>query len=109
MRWGKQPNEDAIVEIGVDDEGRLYVCPQVEKFEHIYRTAMGLHWDPRNRRLHTTSPGDWTYRQWFEQILTAVSGEYGIRLTLSPKVKWTNVPDSIQADIMMASPRPQSR
>ncbi|HTN93879.1 MAG TPA: hypothetical protein VMJ33_04795 [Gallionella sp.] len=36
---------DAISEIGMDDEGRLYVAPETKTFPYIYREAMEVHWN----------------------------------------------------------------
>ena len=36
---------DNIVEVGIDDKQRLYVRPERQTFEYIYRAAAEVGWD----------------------------------------------------------------
>jgi hypothetical protein len=92
--------EEHIDEIGIDEDGRLYVRPRQRTFPFIWRAAMGIEWDPsRSALLGPKPPNDWSYLQWFTQIVDAASGEYGVRLKISTGTVWTNVPDAIRHEI----------
>ena len=91
--------EDSIAEVGIDDEGRLYVQPSSMSFNYIYRAAMEVNWDASQRRLFSPQPREWTYLDWFKQIVAAAADEYGIRLELTSETVWSNVPASLQAEI----------
>lgn len=87
------------MEIGIDPEGRLYVRPAKATFELIYRAAMEVHWDGPERRPFSPKPRKTTYPQWFRQILDAAADEYGIKLNITEKTNWSNVPDAIKSEI----------
>ena len=95
-------NEDAIAEVGIDGQDRLYVRPATTSFEYIYRSAMEIHWDADHKRLYGPLPKEWSYIQWFNQILAATADEYGIRLKLDPTTVWSNVPDDLRTKICVA-------
>jgi hypothetical protein len=90
---------DEILEVRIDADGKLLVRPQVHTFPHIYRAAMQVGWDPDNRTLFSPKPREWSYLQWFRQIVAAASDEYGVRLVIAPQTAWFNVPDTLRAEI----------
>lgn len=90
--------EDQIDEIGIDGKGRLYVKPATSKFPFIYREAMEVHWDNELNCLFGSKPRDWSYLDWYHQILKAAS-EQGCNLKMSSSVKWINVPRTLQKEI----------
>ncbi len=96
--------EDTIAEVGIDNVGRLYVRPSTISFDHIWRAAMEVNWDPSERRLFGSKPREWSYADWFGQMLAAAADEYGARLRLTSKTVWSNVPDPIRLEIT-ASPQ----
>lgn len=91
--------EETISEIGVDDDGRLFVRPSRSSFDHIHRAAMEVNWDPSKHRLFSPKPREWSHARWFAQILAAAADEYGVRLRLSADTEWTDVPDLARAEI----------
>jgi hypothetical protein len=90
---------DEIVEVRIDADGKLLVRPQVRTFPYIYRAAMQVGWDPDNRTLFSPKPREWSYLQWFRQIVAAASDEYGVRLVITPQTAWSDVPDALRAEI----------
>lgn len=70
--------DETIAEVGVDEEGRPYVRPSAMSFDYIYRAAMEVHWDAVEGRLFSPKPREWTYTQWFAQIVAAAADEYGV-------------------------------
>jgi hypothetical protein len=90
---------DEIVEVRIDDGGRLLVRPQVGTFPHIYRAAMEVRWDPDNRTLFSPKPREWSYLRWFQQIVAAAAGEYGVHLVITRDTTWTNVPDALRVEM----------
>ncbi len=89
-------NSEKITEIAIDDSGRLTVKPDKQKFERIYRTALEVHWDSKKERLYSPKPGEWTYLDWYKQIISAVESEYGRKLVLTAETKWTDIPDTLE-------------
>lgn len=90
---------EAITEVGIDSMDRLYVCPAITSFDHRYRAGMGVHWDSEKRRLFSPKPREWSYVRWFEQIVAAAAGEYGVQLGLTPQTVWSNVPEELRSAI----------
>jgi len=95
--------EDLIAEVGIDDEQRLWLRPSKVSFDCVYRAAMEVHWDDEQKRLFSPKPREWTYLQWFDQIITAAADEYGVRLKLTPSTLWRNVPDELKTSIQDSS------
>lgn len=96
--------EAAIAEVGLDDEGRMFVRPTKGSFEHVYRAAMGVYWDEPSRRLsHSQPPKDWTPVQWFQQIVAAVADEYGVLLKPTFQTTWADVPNELRSAIESAA------
>ena len=94
--------EVTICQVAVDEAGRLLVQPALPPgtdFMHVYRAAMGVYWEPETRSLLAPRPREWTYFDWFRQILAAVADEYGQRLMLRPETKWMNVPPHLRTRI----------
>jgi hypothetical protein len=91
---------DKIIEIGIDDKGRIFVKPLTEQFEFIYRDASVINWDNEERFLYSPKPIELTYFDWFRQILFAAKGEYGCELIVTSETKWTNIPDELKNQIL---------
>lgn len=89
---------DEIVEIGIDDEGRLYLKPSIASFPMIYREAMEVRWNNEYGYLYGGVLRKWSYLDWYHQILQAAQ-EQGCKLYLSSGVSWINVPKELQAQI----------
>jgi integron cassette Hfx-like protein len=99
--------EDEIVEVGIDQGGKLYVRPRNETFEalpYVWRAGMEVNWDPVRRVLYGSKPRapehlGLSYAGWFRQILTAAEGECGVRLRLTPQTTWSGIPDALRSEI----------
>jgi|ThiBiot_500_plan_2_1041550.scaffolds.fasta_scaffold89044_1 hypothetical protein len=91
--------DDQIAEIGIDPDGQLYVRPKISTFPHIYRAAMKVGWDPLRGVLFSPKPSEWSYRDWFRPIITAVASEYGVRLRVGPGTIWSNIPVELRKQI----------
>lgn len=98
-------NEDKINEVGIDADGRLYVTPSSAAFPQIWRSAAQVHWDAAQGRLFSPKPRQWTYVDWFSQIIWVAADEYRIWLRLTPETAWSNVSDELRAR-MIAAPLP---
>ena len=90
---------DKIKEIGVDNDGRLYVRPCTQSFPYIYREAMEVQWDSERGILYSPPPREWSYVDWFKQIHSAAK-EQGVLLRLSQDTTWIDVPEAIRSDII---------
>jgi len=90
---------DNIIEIGIDNKERIYIKPETEKFEFIYRAAAEVGWDDKEHFLYSPKPREWTYFDWYRQIIMATKGEYGCQLVLTDKTQWINIPDELKRQI----------
>ena len=95
--------EEAIGEVGLDADQRMFVRPSVSDFEYVYRAAMEVHWDKALGRLSHPQPREWTPVRWFQQIVAAVLSEYRVQLKLTEKTTWTDVPSDIRSAIESAA------
>lgn len=90
---------DKIKEVGIDEKGRLYIRPETKRFEFIYRAAAEVGWDDIEHFLYSPKPREWTYFDWYRQIIMATKGEYGCQLFLTDKTQWTNISDKLKEQI----------
>ena len=89
-----------IGEVGLDEDRRVFIRPNAGDYDLIYRAGMEVCWNRDTGRLsHPHPPRDWTPTRWFQQIVAAVAGEYGVRLRLTDETVWTKVPDEMRAEI----------
>ena len=90
---------DNIMEIGIDNKERIYIKPETEHFEFIYRAAAEVGWDDKEHFLYSPKPKEWTYFDWYRQIIMATKDEYGCQLVLTYKTQWTNIPNELKDQI----------
>jgi len=89
---------DNISEIGIDELGRLYIVPKVRTFPYIYREAMGVHWDDEKKFLYSPAPKEWTYLDWFKQIISAVEAQ-SCELKVVEETAWVNIDSILREEI----------
>jgi hypothetical protein len=89
---------DQIVEVGIDEQGSLYIRPKATKFPLMYREAMEVGWDEQRHRLFSPKPRESSYHRWFQQ-LRAGAKEQGVLLQLVPATTWSNVPVDLRQEI----------
>jgi hypothetical protein len=90
---------DTIKEVKIDDQGRLCVYPAKKSFEFIWRCAAEVNWDPSGKFLYSPKPREWSYADWFDNIILCVKYEYGCLLQLVQDTVWTNVSADLKAVI----------
>ena len=98
---------EAIIEVGTDALGRLYVVPARTKFPHIYREAMEISWDEAGAYLHAPAPPRYELASpvwWFQRMLDAAKAE-DCSLALNPETKWHNVSPELQEKITASMPK----
>ncbi len=91
---------DNISEIGIDDQQRLYIKPEKQTFEYIYRAAAEVGWDSKERILFSLKPREWSYYVWYRHIVDITKDEYGCKLHLTDKTTWTNIPNDLKPQII---------
>ena len=91
--------EDFITSIEIDNEGRLMIKPEKEKFTLIYRTASEVHWDQAKSALFSPKPREWSYLDWYKHIIRIVKEECFCSLILTNKTNWINIPSEIKSQI----------
>jgi len=89
---------DFIKEIKIDKLGRLCIFPTKEQFSLVWRTATEVQWDEREKFLFSPKPREWTYFEWFNQILKTAK-DCGCKLLITNETVWINVPDLIKQQI----------
>ncbi|MEZ5003963.1 MAG: hypothetical protein R2730_13120 [Chitinophagales bacterium] len=92
--------KDKILEVVIDDNNRLIVKPEKERFTFIYRTASEVHWDDNGHYLYSPKPREWTYVNWFRHIMGVIEMECNCKLFLTKETKWTNISESIKQEII---------
>ncbi len=91
---------DDVLEIGIDDQERLYLKPEKEKFTLIYRSATEVHWDNNGAFLYSPKPREWSYLDWYKHIVSVALDEYGCKLKLTSKTNWQNIPVDLKDEIV---------
>lgn len=87
---------DKILEIGIDDQQRLFIKPEKERFNLIYRAVTEISWDNNGLFLYSPKPREWTYFDWFRQIINVVETECNCKLILTDKTIWANISDELK-------------
>src|SRR5215218_9049684 len=89
---------DTIGQVEIEGAGRLLVTPDSARFPYIYREAMEVHWDDAGGFLFAPKPREWSYLDWFRQIVEAAQTQGG-ELQLSERTRWINVPADVVTEI----------
>lgn len=91
-----------IKRIEVTESGELLVTPvenaanAKELYPFIYRTATGVSWNEPKQSFASPVPREWSYFQWFANIVSSAVSELGVRLVVTPSTQWVNVPNDLQ-------------
>ena len=94
--------QDAIIEIGIDGEERLYIKPSSIRFPYMYREALEVQWNSKGLILYGSKPRKWSYLDWYNQIIRAAR-EQSCELTLNESTSWFNISDELKSQIMKQS------
>ncbi len=92
-------HKDEIKEVGIDNKERLFIKPKRERFTLVYRTATEVHWDENELFLYSPKPRDWSYFDWYKQIIDVIDKECNCMLILTSRTIWTNIPDELKKQI----------
>ena len=96
-----------ITKLEVIDTNELSVTPIINWnnfFQFIYRTATGVKWNEKDQCFMSPIPKDWSHLDWYKNIVTSVASEMGVRLIITPKTKWLNVPNCLKEEIEKYDP-----
>jgi hypothetical protein len=91
---------DNILEIGIDNVGRLYIKPETENFSMIYRLATEVHWDNNGSFLYSPKPREWSYFDWFKHMILVVNTECGVTLKVKADTIWTSIHEPLKTEIL---------
>ena len=91
---------ERIAEVGMDDEGKVFVRPVSGSFEYIYRAGMEIYWNESTKRLSHPAQRDWSPARWVRQIVAAMASEYHVLLELTDETVWSNVSHDLCAEII---------
>jgi hypothetical protein len=84
--------------MAIDEAGRLCVRPASARFPFIWREAMEVHWDTQGNFLYSPKPREWSYADWFRQILAAAR-EQAYVLQITDSTEWRNIPPALRREI----------
>ena len=98
---GNNMTEDIISEISIDNEARLRVYPSTSTYDYIYRAACEVNWDKEGKFLYSPKPREWTYFNWFTQIVAAVKSEYGNLLIITNNTVWSKISEETESEIIV--------
>jgi len=90
---------DAILEIGIDEQERLYVRPATRTYTMIYREAVEVNWDAKRRVLFSPKPREWTYLKWFSHIISTAD-PCASDLTITSETQWHNISEDLRISIV---------
>ena len=91
-----------VMEIKISEAGELLVKPAVNPDKicrFVYRAAMEVDWDEESQSFICPKPREWTYFDWYKQVVAATVSELGILLKVTSGTVWTNVPREFQEQI----------
>jgi hypothetical protein len=95
--------DELIAELTLDDAGRLLLKPAESSFDDLHMAgAWGFRWDEPTSSLAIPRPREWSYRDWFEHVVTIIGSEYGVHLKVGPDTQWVAVPSTVRDDIETA-------
>jgi len=83
--------EVIIEKIRLDNNQIIHAKPINRSYDMIYRSAMGVHWDEKERCLFHTDPKEWSVLRWYKQIVLAVKNEYGDTLDVCPSTIFEDI------------------
>jgi hypothetical protein len=92
--------QDEIIEVGIDENERIFIKPKSEYFSSIYRTSTEVHWDEKGLFLYSAKAREWSYYDWYRHITNVAEKEYNCKLRLTPRATWTNIPDDLKKQII---------
>ncbi len=92
---------DAITQIEIDSLGRLLIYPEKEKFNLIWRSATEVHWDEKKMFLFSPKPREWSYFDWYGQIISVIRTEYACSLFLTENTIFINISPSLKQQILL--------
>lgn len=92
---------EMIAEVAIDETGALHIKPTTPDpfFEYVYRAGTQISWRPGAGSFATPPPQEWSYWQWFDQVIRAVDGELGVQLILGPTTRWDGVSSEIRTSL----------
>jgi hypothetical protein len=90
---------DLIIEIGINKNQQLYIRPLTQKFPMIYREAMEVNWDNIENLLYSPKPREWSYFDWFNQIIKAVKIQ-SCSLSFNENTTWVNISENLKSQIL---------
>ncbi|WP_127347363.1 hypothetical protein [Pseudidiomarina mangrovi] len=94
-------DRETVNSIEVLDTGELFLGLEGRgkpMYQHVYREAAGVYWDETRSGFKSTPMKDWSYSQWYKQIV-AIVRYIGVELALADDVTWSGVSEEEKAEI----------
>ena len=102
-------DQEEIIQIGIDDENRLFLTTKEKSFSMIYRLAKGINWDNERKRLISTPIKEWSKYKWYLHILNTIYKECNIELIPTRKTEYINLDRKSKNQIKQNKKRPHNK
>jgi len=101
-------DQEEIIQIGIDDENRLFLKTKEKTFSMIYRLAKGINWDNDRKRLISTPIKEWSKYRWYLHILNTIYKECNLELITTRKTEYINLDRKSKNQIRQNKKRPHN-
>jgi hypothetical protein len=103
-RLTRRMTQETVSNIGITDEGEIVIALESggkPSYQHVYRAAAGVYWDPDRRAFRFATKQDGLYAKWFAHIINVFHDEMGLKLRLAKVVTWTGVSDEVRDELLI--------
>jgi len=93
-----------LEKVAVLDDGRIAVFPELKKgmWQHVYREAAGVYWEPGLGCFVSTPPKEWTPQKWYQQIVAVVRSGVGLEMLLASTTNFDSKDEGFEESIRIA-------
>lgn len=91
-----------VSEIKINEAGELLVKPAINPdrvCRFVYRAAMEVDWHEESQSFICPKPREWSYLDWYKQVVAAVVTELGISLRVTSSTTWVNISPQLQEQV----------
>ncbi len=91
-----------VGEIKINEVGELLVKPAINPgriCRFVYRAAIEVDWHEESQSFICPKPREWSYFDWYKQVVAAVVSELGISLKVTNGTVWVNVSPQLQEQV----------
>lgn len=102
-------DQEEIIQIGIDEQNRIFLKTKEKSFSMIYRLEKGINWDNEKKRLVSTPIKDCSKYKWYLHILNTIYYECNIELIQTRKTEYINLDRKSKNQIKQNKKRPHNK